>query len=119
MDFKVAGTKDGITAIQVDIKVDGLTLDIIKEAFDITKKGRYKIIDEVILKAIEQPRPELSKYAPKVLTTTISSDKIRDVIGPGGKMINRIIDETGVKIDIDDDGRVYVFSNETKACKKL
>ncbi|HQD29799.1 polyribonucleotide nucleotidyltransferase [Acetivibrio saccincola] len=118
MDFKVAGTKDGITAIQVDIKIDGLTLDIIKEALEITKKGRFKIIDEVILKTIEAPRSELSKYAPKVLSTTISPDKIRDVIGPGGKMINRIIEETGVKIDIDDDGKVYVFSTETEACKR-
>ncbi|HHX17977.1 MAG TPA: polyribonucleotide nucleotidyltransferase [Clostridium sp.] len=118
MDFKVAGTKDGITAIQVDIKVDGLTLDIIKEAFDITKKGRYKIIDEVILKAIEAPRTELSEYAPKILSTKINPDKIRDVIGPGGKMINRIIEETGVKIDIDDDGKVYIFSTEAEANKK-
>ncbi|MDQ2085849.1 polyribonucleotide nucleotidyltransferase [Herbivorax sp. ANBcel31] len=118
MDFKVAGTKDGITAIQVDIKVDGLSLDIVKEAFDITKDGRCKIIDDVILKAIDSPRSDLSKYAPKIISTKINPDKIRDVIGPGGKMINRIIDETGVKIDIDDDGKVYIFSAESEANKK-
>lgn len=118
MDFKVAGTKDGITAIQVDIKIDGLTFDIIKQAFDITKGGRYKIIDEVILKTVEKPKAELSKYAPKIISTSINPDKIRDVIGPGGKMINRIIDETGVKIDIDDTGKVYIFSTESEANKK-
>ena len=118
MDFKVAGTKDGITAIQVDIKVDGLTFEIIKEAFEITKKGRFKIIDEVILKTIEKPRTELSTYAPKIISISINPDKIRDVIGPGGKMINRIIDETGVKIDIDDTGKVYIFSTNSESNKK-
>ena len=108
MDFKVAGTKKGITGIQMDIKIKGITMEIVKEALEITKKGRYKIIDEVILKAIPEPRKEISIYAPKILTTSINPDKIRDVIGPGGKMINRIISETGAKIDIEDDGRVFV-----------
>jgi len=115
MDFKVAGTKKGITAIQVDIKIDGLTEDIIKQAFEMTRKGRIHIIDEVILKTIPAPRPQLSKYAPKIMTTSIDPEKIRDVIGPQGKVINRIIAETGVKIDIEDDGKVYVSSHETKA----
>lgn len=118
MDFKVAGTKEGITAIQVDIKVDGLTYEIIEQAFALTKKGRFQIIDEVILKTIAEPRAELSPYAPKIFTTNIDPDKIRDVIGPGGKMINRIIAETGVKIDIEDDGRVFVASSDTKAATR-
>jgi len=108
MDFKVAGTKNGITAIQVDIKVDGLDIGIIREAFEITRKGRFQIIDDILLKTIAAPRKELSTYAPKIFTTAIEPDKIRDVIGPGGKMINRIIAETGTKIDIEDDGKVYV-----------
>ncbi|NLD51042.1 MAG: polyribonucleotide nucleotidyltransferase [Clostridiaceae bacterium] len=118
MDFKVAGTKDGITAIQVDIKVDGLTFDIIEQAFEHTRKGRLQIIDEVILKAIKEPRKDLSAYAPKIISTSINPDKIRDVIGPGGKMINKIIDETGVKIDIEDDGSVYIFSSDAEAGQK-
>ena len=100
MDFKVAGTKNGITAIQVDIKVDGLTYEMIRQAFEITRQGRMTILNDVILKVIDKPRPHLSPYAPKIFTTTIDIDKIRDVIGPGGKIINRIISETGVKIDI-------------------
>ncbi|MCR4434312.1 MAG: polyribonucleotide nucleotidyltransferase [Clostridiales bacterium] len=118
MDFKVAGTKNGITAIQMDIKVDGLTEEIIKQAFELTRKGRLYILDEVILKTIKEPRKELSPYAPKILTTTIDPDKIRDVIGPGGKMINKIIAETGAKIDIEDDGKVFVASSDTKAGQK-
>ncbi|RCX13874.1 polyribonucleotide nucleotidyltransferase [Anaerobacterium chartisolvens] len=118
MDFKVAGTKAGITAIQMDIKVDGLSEEIIKQAFDLTKSGREKIIDEVILKAIASPRSEMSPYAPKILTTSIDPDKIRDVIGPGGKMINRIIAETGVKIDIEDDGKVFVSTSDAAAGNK-
>ena len=108
MDFKVAGTKDGITAIQVDIKVDGLSYDILDQAFEITKKGRLQIIDDVILKTIDKPRKEMSQYAPKIITTSINPDKIRDVIGPGGKTINKIIADTGVKIDIEDDGKVFI-----------
>lgn len=108
MDFKVAGTKKGITAIQVDIKIDGLTYEIIEEAFARTNKARMYILDEVMLKAIDKPRASLSKYAPKVETLKINPDKIRDVIGTGGKVINKIIEETGVKIDIEDDGTVFV-----------
>jgi polyribonucleotide nucleotidyltransferase len=118
MDFKVAGTKKGITAIQVDIKVDGLTEEILKEAFALTKKGREQIIDDVILKAIDKPRDTLSEYAPKVLKTNIHPDKIRDVIGPSGKVINKIIAETGVKIDIEDDGRVFVLTTDLEAGRK-
>ena len=108
MDFKVAGTKKGITAIQVDIKIDGLTYEIIEEAFKRTHKARNYILDEVMLKAIDRPRPNVSKYAPKIEIIKINPDKIRDVIGSGGKTINKIIEETGVKIDIEDDGTVYV-----------
>jgi polyribonucleotide nucleotidyltransferase len=118
MDFKVAGTKDGITAIQMDIKLDGLTYDIIRDAFALTRKGRLKIIDEVILKALPAPREQISQYAPKILTMTIDTDKIRDVIGPGGKIINRIIAETGVKIDIEEDGKVYVATVDLEAGQK-
>ncbi len=110
MDFKVAGTKDGITAIQMDLKIDGLTPAIIREAFAKTKAARIKIIDEVLLKAIESPREELSAYAPRVETMYIDPEKIRDVIGSGGKTIQKIIADTGVKIDIDDDGRVLIMS---------
>ena len=123
MDFKVGGTKDGITAIQVDIKTDGLTYDIIKEAFERTKIARDYILDEIMLKQIDKPRKEISKYAPRILTTKISVDKIRDVIGPGGKMINKIIAETGVKIDIEENGDVCIYSvdgqNGEKALKMI
>jgi len=112
MDFKVGGTKDGITAIQVDIKIDGLTYDIIKEAFERTKIARDYILDNIMAPVIDKPREEISKYAPRILTTTIPVDKIKDVIGPGGKMINKIIDATGVKIDIEEDGRVCIYSVE-------
>ena len=118
MDFKVGGTKDGITAIQVDIKNDGLTYDIIKEAFERTKVARDYILDEIMLKQIAKPREELSKYAPRIITTVINVDKIKDVIGPGGKMINKIIDATGVKIDIEDDGRVCIYSDDAENGKK-
>ena len=114
MDFKVGGTKDGITAIQVDIKIDGLTYDIIKEAFERTKIARDYILDEIMLKQIAKPREEISKYAPRIITTKINVDKIRDVIGPGGKMINKIIAETGVKIDIEEDGSVCIYSADTE-----
>ncbi|HIU52117.1 MAG TPA: polyribonucleotide nucleotidyltransferase [Candidatus Merdicola faecigallinarum] len=118
MDFKVGGTKDGITAIQVDIKIDGLTYDIIKEAFERTKVARDYILDEIMLKQISEPRKEVSKYAPRIVNTTISVDKIKDVIGPGGKMINKIIGETGVKIDIEEDGKVFIYSSDMEAAKK-
>ena len=118
MDFKVGGTKDGITAIQVDIKIDGLTYDIIEQAFERTKIARDYILDEIMAPVIEKPRDEISKYAPRILTATISTDKIKDVIGPGGKMINKIIDATGVKIDISDDGKVCIYSTDTDSGKK-
>ena len=114
MDFKVAGTKKGITAIQVDIKIDGLSYEIIKEAFARTKKAREYILDEVMLKTIDKPRANLSKYAPKIETIKINPDKIREVIGTGGKTINKIIEETGVKIDIEDDGTVFVSGVDAK-----
>ena len=123
MDFKVGGTKNGITAIQVDIKVDGLSYKIIEEAFARTRKARKYILDEIMLKEIAKPRDELSKYAPKTITTTISVDKIKDVIGSGGKVINKIIEETGVKIDIEEDGRVFIYAdnkeNAEKALKQI
>ena len=115
MDFKVGGTKDGITAIQVDIKVDGLTYDIIAEAFERTRKARAYILDEIMLKQIPEPRKEISKYAPKIINMKINPEKIRDVIGAGGKVINKIIEETGVKIDIEEDGRVFIYSQDSKS----
>ncbi len=118
MDFKVGGTEKGITAIQVDIKIDGLTYDIIKEAFERTRNARKYILEEVMLKQISEPRKEISKYAPSIIKTTINVDKIKDVIGPGGKMINKIIAETGVKIDIEEDGRVFIYSNDMENGKK-
>lgn len=118
MDFKVGGTKDGITAIQVDIKIDGLTYDIIKEAFERTKVARDYILDNIMLPVISEPRKKVSKYAPKIMMANICKDKIKDVIGPGGKMINKIIDETGVKIDINDDGKVCVYANDSESGKK-
>lgn len=118
MDFKVAGTTEGITSIQMDIKVDGLSYEIIRQAFEHTKRGRLEIINDIILKAIPAPRKELSQYAPKIITTYINPEKIRDVIGPGGKMINKIISETGVKIDIEEDGRVYILTSDASAAQK-
>ncbi|MDO5557460.1 MAG: polyribonucleotide nucleotidyltransferase [Clostridia bacterium] len=110
MDFKVGGTKDGITAIQVDIKNDGLTYEIISEAFERTKKARDYILDEIMLKQLEAPRDDLSKYAPRIITITIKPEKIKDVIGSGGKTINKIIAETGVKIDISEEGQVCIYT---------
>ncbi len=118
MDFKVGGTKDGITAIQVDIKIDGLTYDIIKEAFERTKVARDYILDNIMLPVIDKPRADISKYAPRILTTKINPEKIKDVIGTGGKTINKIIDETGVKIDIEDDGQVCIYSNDMESAQK-
>ena len=108
MDFKVAGTKKGITAIQMDLKIDGLTPEIIKNALTETRDARYYILDEVMLKAIAEPRPEVSQYAPKVIHIEIPVDKIRDVIGSGGKVIQKIVADTGAKIDIEEDGRVFI-----------
>ncbi|WP_053033269.1 polyribonucleotide nucleotidyltransferase [Staphylococcus haemolyticus] len=107
MDFKVAGTKEGITAIQMDIKIDGLTREVIEEALEQARQGRLAIMDHM-LQTIDQPRKELSAYAPKVEIMHIKPEKIRDVIGPGGKKINEIIDETGVKLDIEQDGTIFV-----------
>ncbi len=108
MDFKVAGTKKGITAIQMDLKIDGLTPEIIKNALTETRDARYYILDEVMLKAIAEPRENVSQYAPKVIHITIPVDKIRDVIGSGGKVIQKIVADTGAKIDIEEDGRVFI-----------
>lgn len=118
MDFKVGGTKNGITAIQVDIKVDGLSYKIIEEAFARTRKARQYILDEIMLKQIAEPREEVSKYAPKILTMNIKTDKIKDVIGTGGKVINKIIEETGVKIDISEEGKVVVYSVDRDQAQK-
>ena len=108
MDFKVAGTHKGITSIQMDLKVDGLTPEIIKRALETTHQGRDEIIDKVILKAIAKPREEVSAYAPKMITMHINPDKIREVIGSGGKVIQKIVADTGAKIDINDDGTVFI-----------
>ncbi|MBO4816392.1 MAG: polyribonucleotide nucleotidyltransferase [Clostridia bacterium] len=113
MDFKVGGTKNGITAIQVDIKVDGLTYKIIEEAFARTRIARNHILDDVMLPVIPEPRKELSKYAPKIFTMKIKVDKIKDVIGKGGETINKIIDATGVKIDIEEDGSIFIYTEDT------
>ncbi|WP_409305470.1 polyribonucleotide nucleotidyltransferase [Peribacillus sp. SCS-155] len=117
MDFKVAGTSKGVTALQMDIKIEGLSREILEEALLQAKKGRMHILDSM-LSTIEQPRGELSRYAPKILTMTINPDKIRDVIGPSGKQINKIIEETGVKIDIEQDGTVFISSVDEEMNQK-
>lgn len=118
MDFKVAGTKKGITAIQMDLKVDGLTPAIISQALEQTRNARYYILDEVMLKAIDKPRPEISQYAPKIINMTIPVDKIRDVIGTGGKVIQGIVADTGAKIDIEEDGRVFIAAVDPESGKQ-
>ena len=118
MDFKVAGTHKGITAIQMDLKVHGLTPAIIKEALEKTHKARLTILDDVMLKAIAEPRAELSKYAPKMLQTTIHPDKIREVIGSGGKVIQKIQADCNCKIDIDDDGKVFITAVDGDDAKR-
>ena len=115
MDFKVAGTKKGITSIQVDIKNDGLSYDVIWEAFTKTRDARYYILDEVITKAIAAPRTELSQYAPKVDTMKIDPEKIREVIGQGGKVIQKIVADTNAKIDIEEDGTIYIFAADQES----
>lgn len=117
MDFKIAGTTDGITAIQMDTKTQGLSWDIVDQTISQARDARLKILD-VMEKCIATPRPDLSPYAPRIVTITINPDRIRDVIGPGGKTINKIIDETGVQIDIEQDGRVMITSNDGEAMKK-
>ena len=117
MDFKVAGTKKGITAIQMDLKNDGLKHEIVKEALEITREARYQILDEVMLKALPEPRKELAKSAPKMIQMKINPDKIREVIGSGGKVIQKITADTGCKIDIDDDGSIFIASEDIEACR--
>lgn len=117
MDFKVAGTENGITALQMDIKIHGITSEIMRKALEQAKDGRMFIVGKM-LEAISKPREELSPYAPRIITMSIDPDKIRDVIGPGGKVIRHIIDETGVKIDIEDDGRVFIASQDEEAGEK-
>ena len=118
MDFKVGGTEKGITAIQVDIKVDGLSYKIIEEAFARTRKARQHILDDIMKPVISEPREEISKYAPHIITTQIKVEKIKDVIGKGGETINKIIDETGVKIDIEEDGQVFIYSTDAEMGEK-
>ena len=118
MDFKVAGTHKGITAIQMDLKIHGLTKEIIKEALHKTHKARDYILDEVMLKAIDKPRSELSSFAPKVLTMTVAVDKIRDVIGSGGKVVQKICSDFDVKVDIEEDGKIFVMGVDIDNCRK-
>ena len=118
MDFKVAGTHKGITAIQMDLKIDGLTYDIIREALDKCEKARFYILDEVMLKAIPEPRAELSKYVPKMESITIDTEKIADVIGKGGAVIKKIIAECGVDVDVEEDGHVYVSGTDHEGVKR-
>ena len=116
MDFKVGGTKKGITAIQMDLKNDGLTMEIIKEALDITYDARCQILDQIMLPCISEPRKEVSKYAPKMLTMHIDPSKIREVIGSGGKVIQKIVADTGAKIDINDDGSIFIAGVDAASC---
>lgn len=117
MDLKVAGTEDGITALQMDVKIEGATIDILKDAFAQAKKARLEIIAKMKL-TIEKPRQDLSIYAPRIITLQINPDRIKDVIGPGGKIINEIINETGVSIDIEDDGQIFITSAKADAVQK-
>jgi len=117
MDFKVAGTEKGVTALQMDIKISGVSREILKDALAQAKRGRMHILQKM-MEVISEPRPDLSPYAPRIITTTIDPEKIRNVIGPGGKTIKKIIDETGVKIDIEDDGRVFIAAVDSEAGKR-
>ncbi len=117
MDFKVAGTKKGITAIQMDLKNDGLKHEIVKKAFEMTHEARLQILDEIMLPVISEPRKELAPTAPKMIKMTIDPDKIREVIGSGGKVIQKITADTGCKIDIEDDGTIYIASEDIEACR--
>ena len=117
MDFKIAGTRNGITAIQMDVKINGISKEIIKEALEQGKTARSRILDE-IEKVLKAPRPEFSPFAPRILTIQINPEKIREVIGPGGKVINEIIDECGVTIDVEEDGKIFVTAENEEAAKK-
>src|SRR5690625_689102 len=117
MDFKVAGTKDGITALQMDIKISGVTKDILREALEQAKRGRLYILERMAT-AISEPRSGMSTWAPRIITMPVPVDKIRDIIGPGGKMIRKIVDETGVDIDIEDDGQVFIASTEEESANR-
>ena len=117
MDFKVAGTRDGITALQMDMKISGITKEVLEQSLADAKDARFRILD-VIEKAIDKPREELSEYAPRLYTIDIDPDKVREVIGSGGKTINKIIDATGVKIDTEDDGHITVASDNGASGKK-
>ena len=115
MDFKVAGTTEGITAIQMDLKNKGLTMEIIADALERTRKARLEILSEIMLPCIAEPRAEVSEYAPKMISMKIPVDKIREVIGSGGKTIQKICTDTGAKIDIDDDGSVFISAVDSAA----
>ncbi len=118
MDFKVAGTKTGITAIQMDLKNDGLIFPVIKNALEITREARLQMLDEIMLRCIPEPRKELSEYAPKMIIVKIPVEKIREVIGSGGKVVQKIVAESGAKIDIEEDGSIYISSSDIEACRK-
>ena len=118
MDFKVGGTKKGITAIQMDLKNDGLTMEIIENALDITYDARVQILDQIMLPVIAEPRAEVSRYAPKMITLHIDPDRIREVIGKGGSVIQKIVAESGAKVDIDDDGTIHIASPDAESCEK-
>ncbi|HEX6971341.1 MAG TPA: S1 RNA-binding domain-containing protein, partial [Limnochordia bacterium] len=117
MDFKVAGTAEGVTALQMDIKIRGVSREVLQEALAQARAGRLFILEKMAA-AIDRPRADLSPYAPRILTMQIPVDKIRDVIGPGGKMIRKIIEQTGVEIDVEDDGRVFIASTDPEAGKR-
>jgi len=117
MDFKVAGTKDGVTAMQMDVKVDGVTIDILKAVLSQSHENRMEILGKITA-AIPEPRKEMSQYAPRIITMQINPEKIRNVIGTGGKIINEIIDETGVQIDIEDDGMIFITSPDEASAEK-
>src|SRR5690606_30364474 len=117
MDFKVAGTSQGVTALQMDIKISGVSREILWQALEQARVGRMHILSKM-LETIDKPRPSLSPWAPRITTMTIPVDKIRDVIGPGGKMIRKIVDETGVQIDVEDDGRIFIASTSEDATRR-
>jgi polyribonucleotide nucleotidyltransferase len=117
MDFKVAGTTEGVTAIQMDLKNDGLTMEIIADALERCRKARLEILNEVMLPCIPEPRPEVSEYAPKMITIKIDVEKIREVIGKGGSMIQKIVAESGAEVDVEDDGTIHIASPDAASCE--